>query len=302
MAVGLDAGGSTTTVWVQPVDAGTHTEHTGPAVHLKQRGVDDAAHVLAALVREATRPHRPIGTLAVCAGVAGAGRSTEQDALSDRLWTTLHDAAETVRVDVHSDAEIALDAAFGGESGVVVIAGTGSMVLGRTKDGILERAGGWGARLGDPGSGHALGRAGLRAVANALDGGPDTSLRTRVADEHDIEDGDALIRRVMDEDLSLAEVAPTVLSAAADGDAVASMIVNDQADALAQRVAWLVDRTGPLNPRVALTGGLTSSEHYTPVLRRRLEERWPKASIAIPEQPPVSGALRRTRRLLNDIA
>jgi N-acetylglucosamine kinase-like BadF-type ATPase len=262
--------------------------------------VDDAAHILAALVREATRSHRPVGTLAVCAGVAGAGRSTEQDTLSDKLWTTLHDAAETVRVDVQSDAEIALDAAFGDESGVVVIAGTGSMVLGRTRGGTRERSGGWGARLGDPGSGHALGRAGLRAVADAFDGGPDTSLRTRVADEHDIEDGDALIRRVADENLPLADVAPTVLSAATDGDAVASAIVQDQTDALAQQVAWLVERTGPFAPRVALIGGLTNNAHYADRLRDCIQEQWPGASVAVAEQPPVAGALRRAVRLLND--
>ena len=302
VAVGLDAGGSTTTLWVQPADAGTHTEHTGPAAHPKQRGMDDAAHVLAALVREATRPHRPVGTLAVCAGVAGAGRSTEKNALSDKLWTTLHAAAETVQVEVRSDAEIALDAAFGDESGVVVIAGTGSIVLGRTRDGTQARAGGWGSQLGDPGSGHALGRAGLRAVADAFDGGPETTLRGRVADEHGIDDSESLIHRVADEDLPLADVAPTVLSAATDGDGVASAIVQDQTDALAQRVAWLVDRTGPFSSRVALVGGLTNDAHYADRLRNCIQEQWPDASVAVAEQPPVAGALRRARRLLDDVS
>ncbi len=298
IAVGLDAGGSSTTLWARPAGADPHTEHTGPAAHPKQRGGNDAAHVLAALVREATRPFRPLGTLAVCAGVAGAGRSPEQDALSDALWTTLHDAAETVRVEVHSDAAVALDAAFDDESGVVVIAGTGSMVLGRTRDGAQERAGGWGSRLGDPGSGHALGRAGLRAVADALDGGPATVLRARVAEAYDIDDGEGLVRRVADDDLPLAEVAPTVLTAAADGDDVASAIVQDQADALAQRVDWLVGRTGPFAPRVALVGGLTNDAQYVDRLRESLRARWPEASVAVAEQPPVAGALRRARRLL----
>ena len=301
VAVGLDAGGSSTTVWAQPADADAHAEHTGPAAHPKQRGLSDAAHVLGALVREATRAHRPVGTLAVCAGVAGAGRSAEQSALSDTLWTTLHETAETVQVEVRSDAEVALDAAFGADSGIVVIAGTGSMVLGRTTGGSLERAGGWGARLGDPGSGHALGRAGLRAVADAIDGGPKTSLRSRVAEAHNIDDGDALVRRVADEDLSLAEVAPMVLRAAAAGDDVAAALVETQADALAQRVAWLVGRTGPFTPRVALTGGLTNDAHYAPLLRDAIGAAWPDASVAVAEQPPVAGALRHARRLLKNI-
>jgi N-acetylglucosamine kinase-like BadF-type ATPase len=302
VAVGLDAGGSSTTVWVRPADAKTPAAHDGPAAHPKQRGVDDAAHVLGALVREATRPHRPVGTLAVCAGVAGAGRAAEQDALSDPLWTTLHDAAETVQVEVRSDAAIALDAAFGADSGIVVIAGTGSMVLGRTTEETLARAGGWGHRLGDPGSGHALGRAGLRAVADALDGGPETRLRARVAEAHDIDDGEALVRRVVDEGLPLADVAPTVLSAAAAGDDVASSIVEKQADALAQRVGWLVGRADSFAPRVALAGGLTNDACYAERLGHHLREQWPDASVRGAEQPPVAGALRHARRLLDGVA
>lgn len=301
VAVGLDAGGSSTTVWAQPTDAATPAEHAGPAAHPKARGGDDAAHILGALVREAIRPHRPVGTLAVCAGVAGAGRTADQDALSDPLWTTLHDAADTVRVEVRSDAAIALEAAFGDESGVVVIAGTGSIVWGRTTDGSTARAGGWGHRLGDPGSGHALGRGGLRAVADALDGGPSTSLRDRVAAEHDIDDGDTLIRKVADEGLPLAEVAPTVLAAAAEGDEVASAIVEAQAGVLAKRVGWLVDRAGPFTPRVALVGGLTNNPFYAKRLGYHIQKQWPDASVAAAENPPVAGALRGSRRLLNEI-
>lgn len=239
----------------------------------------------------------------MCAGVAGAGRAAEQDALSATLRTALHDAAETVRVEVQSDAAIALNAAFEDESGIVVVAGTGSIVLGRTTNGSLARAGGWGHRLGDPGSGHALGRAGLHAVADAFDGGPNTSLRSRVAEACDIDDGDALVRRVVDEEMPLSDVAPTVVEAAADGDSVASSIVEDETRALARRVAWLGNRTGPFVPRVALTGGLANAAPYADALRRHVQERWTDASsVAVAEDPPVAGALRRARRLWTDTA
>ena len=55
------------------------------------------------------------------------------------------------------DVEIALDAAFLGEAGVLVLAGTGSNVAGRLSGGALISAGGWGPVLADQGSGHRIG-------------------------------------------------------------------------------------------------------------------------------------------------
>jgi glucosamine kinase len=61
------------------------------------------------------------------------------------------------------DEDIALDAAFRGGPGILVIAGTGSNVLGRVADGTLYRAGGWGPALSDEGSGFWIGQEALRA-------------------------------------------------------------------------------------------------------------------------------------------
>jgi glucosamine kinase len=61
------------------------------------------------------------------------------------------------------DEDIALDAAFRGGPGILVIAGTGSNVLGRVVDGTLYRAGGWGPALSDEGSGFWIGQEALRA-------------------------------------------------------------------------------------------------------------------------------------------
>ena len=50
------------------------------------------------------------------------------------------------------DVEIALDSAFFGKRGVLVLAGTGSNVAGRAATGEIVRAGGWGPALADQGS------------------------------------------------------------------------------------------------------------------------------------------------------
>ena len=68
------------------------------------------------------------------------------------------------RVTVLSDAEAAHLGALGGGPGLLVLAGTGAIVLGRGARGGWVRAGGLGPLFGDDGSAFALGRDWLAAV------------------------------------------------------------------------------------------------------------------------------------------
>ena len=259
--------------------------------------MEESAQVLSAQMKEVTQSRGPIDRLAVCAGVAGAGRPDEQRALADRLRRELADDVGTVAVEVVHDACIALEAAFGPESGLVIIAGTGSVVLARTRAGTTRRAGGWGHLLGDPGSGYAVGRAGLRAVAAAFDGGDDTALRARVAKAYGIDDRAALLQKVYQEAWALQDVAPLVVAAAADGDSVATDILNSQVADLVRQAEWLLREVEDLAPRIALLGGMLRNAHYEATLRGALADRVPEGSVTVLQEEPVLGALRRARRL-----
>jgi N-acetylglucosamine kinase-like BadF-type ATPase len=57
-----------------------------------------------------------------------------------------------------------------GHIGVTVDAGTGAMARGWSKDGREAGAGGWGATLGDEGSGYWIGMEAMRAILKAFDG------------------------------------------------------------------------------------------------------------------------------------
>lgn len=294
--VGLDAGGSKTLLLAEQEGSSERINRRGPAANPQRGGVEAAARTLAHLVQDSLQNHRPVGHLSVCAGVAGAGRIDDQEALADHMRRVLRDDAASLHVQVVHDAAIALDAAFGAGSGLVIIAGTGSVVCGRARDGTIRRVGGWGYRLGDSGSGYAVGRAGLRAVAEAFDGGADTSLRARVHEQYGIDGRKALIHRVYQDDLPLQSVAPLVIEAAAEGDPVAADILASQAQQLTQQVGWLLKGTDDIAPRIALLGGTLQNTHYTQVLRRALRGRVPDWSVEVLREEPVLGALRRARR------
>lgn len=74
------------------------------------------------------------------------------------------------------DVEIALDAAFRGAPGVLVLGGTGSNVAGRGPDGAISTTGGWGPLLADQASGHRIGHEALRAIFLAKDEGRESTL------------------------------------------------------------------------------------------------------------------------------
>ncbi len=73
-----------------------------------------------------------------------------------------------------------MEGAFSGKPGCILIAGTGSILFGKDKNGLMHRNGGFGRIIGDEGSGHSIGRKGLSAVAKELDGRGKSTLITKM--------------------------------------------------------------------------------------------------------------------------
>lgn len=300
--VGLDAGGSKTLLRGECTEHAEHIERRGPGGNPNRIGLDEAAGVLIDLIKAGGRECSAADCVSVCAGVSGAGRTEEQEALRDALRSSLATPHRTVHVEVVHDALIALDAAYDTGSGIVVIAGTGSVVLARTGDGERVRVGGWGHRLGDPGSGYAVGQAGLRAVVASFDGGEGTTLRPRLRDHHGIESREQLIHAVYRDEIAMQSVAPLVVEAAADGDPVAARILMQETDDLIEQIGWLVTRSESIDSRITLLGGMVQNDHYEHVLRQRLADHFPDWSVQRLQTEPVMGALRRARRLVEENA
>ena len=245
-----------------------------------------------------------------------------------RRCCVVHDAETVLRVGLHA------------EPGIALIAGTGSLAFGRTAAGHTARAGGWGQLLGDEGSGYAIGLAGLRAVVRAADGrGAETLLTRRLLERLELQDPgelvtalhtdsaqrrrseergeseaqkrnptalSSLLRSPLDPLLSctahrVAECAPVVLQAAADGDAVARQIREQAAQdlsALAEAVARSLDLPH-CGYRLVFSGGIL--QHHTPLREAVIWnlaqfERAPQATTVVDD--PAAGAVLLAQDLL----
>jgi N-acetylglucosamine kinase-like BadF-type ATPase len=158
-------------------------------------------------------------------GLAGAGRPGEPQEVA-ALVAEYELAGKVV---VEHDGMIALVGALAGEPGLIMIAGTGSIVLGSNAAGDRARVGGWGYLLGDEGSGFYIARRALMAVLRAHDGrGRETMLSKVILDGLKLNSPDLIVPRIYRQGMShteIADLAPLVFAAAGQGDAVAREIL-----------------------------------------------------------------------------
>jgi N-acetylglucosamine kinase-like BadF-type ATPase len=227
-------------------------------------------------------------------GLAGAGNPLLQEPLRAALQEESRRQGITLPpVEIHTDARIALEGAFAGGPGIIVIAGTGSAVLGKTPEGEIRLVGGWGRTVGDEGSGYYLGVEALRAVARMFDGrSAATSLRGILEREFGFDARAKIVNAVYQEGFAIPSLAPAVIEAAEGGDVVALEIVRRGADSLAEQVNALVPRF-PSGPGVVFVGGLIDHPGLPEgTLRRSLLALAPSVVVRSPLEEPASGAVR----------
>jgi N-acetylglucosamine kinase len=193
---------------------------------------------------------------AACFGMSG-GPDDKRDILASILRTD--------RLLVTNDAVIALAGATANGQGIIVIAGTGSIALGRNAEDRIARAGGWGYIFGDEGGAFDIARHALRAALRMDEGwGPPTRLRDSFLAAAGAESANAMLHLFYTPDWPrsrVATLAPLVDQAAVEGDAVATHILNAAAQDLALLVASVRGQLWPAGAAidVAYIGGVFQS-------------------------------------------
>ena len=289
LIVGVDAGGTKTIGVVADENGRLLKTVRGGGANLHVHGELSVEKVLAHLLDELCPDERPE---ALCLGMAGVDRPGE-DAIVKSLLRRLGFRGNALVV---NDAVIAIAAGAHDRVGVVVIAGTGSIAYGIDRQGRTARAGGLGPMLADEGSAGWIGHKALLAAVRAAEGrGEATSLKdavfhalavTALSDLPALAYGGGLTRE------KLAELAPTVIGVAGQGDRVAASILEEAAHELASAARSVVrqlDFGGAPYPLI-FSGGLFKG---LPSLVESIAER---AALhgAIPcrlKHEPAEGAL-----------
>lgn len=303
--LGIDGGGTKTRCLVAGRDGGPVLGEgvAGPS-NFQAVGVETAvANVKAAVEMALAAANATLADVeAACAGLAGVGRPEDQATMAEGLA-----CLGLPRLQVVTDARIALAGALGGRPGVVVIAGTGSIAYGIDAEGRTYRAGGWGWILGDEGSGFDIGRRALAAALSAFDGaGPETLLAERICTAWGLERIDQAVRLVYSDVVEargrLAALVPLVVDAAAEGDAVATQLLQEAGRSLAALAAAVVRRMNlpaAIDPLVAMAGGVLSGVPLVQqAMREALAALAPSARLVPSMGEPADGALLLAREML----
>lgn len=302
IVIGVDGGGTQTRVHVANEDGKVLASVTGPGSAVRPGAAALSAQIIAAVVQEAMTEAgvADVTPRVLSAGIAGAGREAERDALRHALLE--HELASELLV--QTDAQIALDDAFGDGPGILLAAGTGSIAVGRSPAGRSARAGGFGPVIGDEGSATWLGHRALATVCAASDGRePETSLTGAVLTHTECDDAPALVHWAAHATRAqFAALAPVVIHCAEQGDVRANTLCTLAVEELALHIRALarelfVDERAACP--VAFTGGLLGPRAF---LRRKLEHRLkgfvPGAQVKSGEVVPVRGAVRAALRLI----
>jgi N-acetylglucosamine kinase-like BadF-type ATPase len=293
--IGVDGGGTKTLANLTDANLNVLGEGKTGVSNPLRVGVETAVdNIVTAIDRACDAADKPRSEIAAAEiGLAGVRRADIRSRMRDRLISRLR----IKKLEVYTDAEIALYGATDGKAGLVVIAGTGSICCGRNANGEFAAAGGWGPLAGDEGGGAGIARRALQAVAKASDGRAPKTVLSELACDY--------FRASSPDDIAMAIYAPTmtndriagfarfVIQAARDGDKVAHRLLDEAGCELGLAANAVIKKLKLADERfqIAYVGGVFAAKEliFDPLLRK-VHELAPDAYLAPPQLAPAVAA------------
>lgn len=291
--LGMDGGGTATKICVADREGCVIARYTAGPLNINGQAPEQFQETMAEILKWV----RDAGFLPEHCGGIGIGAAGSSNPLIKRLLTEAFEAGGyRAEVCTYSDGETALASVFEECHGIVLIAGTGSICLGRRKSGEVIRTGGYGHLIDDGGSAYAMAIAMLSAVVKGADGrGDSTALRRLVMEKLEIDNLQELVRYLYAPSRSkkdIAALAVLVEQAAKEGDGVAMEIEQRSAEELNLMVRTVMKKM-PEENHIALAGSVLLKNRIVQnlVIRHILEQR--KDACILPvTQDASEGAIR----------
>lgn len=292
--LGIDGGGTQTTCAVGDQYRVLATAVSGGSNIVRVGESEAHFNLREAITRAcATAGVNPGAVEATVIGVAGSSVPPVKDAIAAIIGDLVPGEIEVV-----GDMIIAMESAFPGLPGVVVISGTGSVAFGRNHREAV-RAGGWGSAISDEGSGYWIGRAAVSAVLRAHDTGTSTTLLRGILDCWRLNSLEELLQKANSLP-GFADLFPIVESAGTAGDPVARQILVAAGSELATLASIVIGRLWSAEHvvRVAIGGGVFAhSSRVRCTFWKELRAQSPGAAVNFKIIEPVAGALWMARRM-----
>lgn len=293
--LGVDGGGTKTTIAIMNGAGDVLCQGTsGPSNPLRV-GVETAVnHIMQAIDSACDTAGASRGDIvAATLGLAGVRRQDLRQRVRESFFKHLHIRS----IEVVTDAEIALYGTTLGKPGIVIIAGTGSICLGKNANGEIAVAGGWGPLAGDEGGGSTIAKQALSAVARASDGrGEPTRLSEKAAEYFRASTPENLIVAIYSPQMDNARIAGFarfVVETALEGDKIASNILREGGYELGRAACAVIKKLGLTRQKVPIgcVGSIfKAGEMFTGPMIETVRKVAPKAFLTRPLKEPSHAA------------
>lgn len=293
--LGIDGGGTKTSCVVGDETAILGSGVAGGCNIVRLGSAEARTNLQTAILRACEDANLPVASVAqACIGAAGISAPDVREALRSFIAEIMPGTVEVV-----GDHDVAFEAAFGSEPGVIVASGTGSIACGRNGKGQTARAGGHGFAISDEGSGHWIGRTAVAKTLAARDGGETTVLDELIAEALGIQPSELVKRANAVPPPDFASLFPAVLRASEGGDRVAIAVLEHAGIELAAIARVVIKRLWAEGEtvRVGMVGGVFSNSGIVRVqFAGRLRTYWPPAEVLPVVADPLLGALSLARK------
>ncbi|MBD5779045.1 hypothetical protein IEN85_06035 [Pelagicoccus sp. NFK12] len=267
ISIGVDGGGTSTRAIAIGATASVIGTGQAPGCNPNNVGYPLAASHILQAIQATSAPITPATSL--CLGIAGLATAAQRQKLRQHLTSIQPDIADAKLILTH-DLEIAHYAAFAGQPGIVLVAGTGSACFAKDPSGKAYRASGRDFHYDDPGSGYAIGK---RAM-------------------------DAQLLPPAEGRAAIAALAPRIIELAKEGNAKALETLRLEAEQLAklaQLVYYDYAQSAP-SPILALTGSiLTTPSLYRETVHQSLRDALPGLKLVELSTSPAQAAAQMAR-------
>ncbi len=289
--IGADGGGTRTTAVLINEKGEILKVLRGKGLNYNTIGLEKAQIHLKTLINEMTIGLSDASDLKIGVGMSALDDLATEKQLSDFSGNVF----SKEDLFLHSDAYMALMAATLGESGALVICGTGSMAVYADKTLKQTPAGGWGYLLGDYGSSYQLAIDGIKAAIRAFENtGSETKLTDAMMTRFCLKKPREFIDYVYAPTTipsDIAKFAIDVLNLANAGDSIAMDIVKEHFDILSRIVDSLTKHRLP--ETFWLFGGVFEHNAWVIDLFESMLARFSPAVRAslIPYPPAIGSAI-----------
>lgn len=294
--LGVDGGGTQTRAILVDAEGTILQQATTGSSNINQVGEPALAERLGKLCASMRCADE---TVYACFGLAGSSSPTNQTSLN-RILSKI-EGLHPERIHLCSDADIALQGAFQGSKGMILIAGTGSICLADNSDGKITRIGGWGTAAGDPGSGHWIGNQAISIALKQADGRlSETQLKSEIFTQLEITRLSEITERLHTPALSRNKIAALcpIICDLAETDRQAAKILNQAVSDLVEMVIAGKEKLGIGNVPVCPMGGVLSQKsRVRNLFINELSNRVSNIRIQDPELSALAGATLLARKL-----